>query len=122
MKGISKASLLLMAVLFQLACFGGDSTSKPPPELNAQVQFNGTQFVITNKDSFDWRNVKMELNEMFELMHDRMVAGQTYTVGAMQFAKTDGTRFNPFQMKNQKFSIKAETPNGTAWYFGSWNK
>ena len=31
-------------------------------DLNAQVRFTGTQFVIVNEDSFDWLDVKLEVN------------------------------------------------------------
>ena len=37
--------------------------------------------------------------DAYELNVDQIKAGETYTVGAMQFAKPDGTRFNPFQTK-----------------------
>jgi len=57
----------------------------PPPrtELNAQVRFTGTQFVITNKESVDLTNVKMEINGGifsggYQLLHDRMKANETY--------------------------------------------
>lgn len=99
---------------------------KPSPEIYAAVRFTGTQFVITNKDSFDWTNVKLEINGGifsggYQLKPERMKAGETYTVGALQFADSDGKRFNPFEMKPQKLSITADTPNGMAVYVGGWN-
>lgn len=95
-------------------------------ELEAAVRFNGTQFTITNRDAFDWTDVKLEVNGGilsggYELRQGRMQAGQTYTVGAMQFADSDGVRFNPFQMKPQKFVISADTPGGRAVYVGGWD-
>ena len=94
--------------------------------LNASVQFTGTQFIITNNDSFEWRNIKLEINSKilksgYKLTAYIMTAGQTYTVGAMQFAKSDGTRFNPFSMKVQSIDIYCDTPKGEASYHGSWN-
>jgi hypothetical protein len=99
---------------------------KPSPEINAEVRFTGSQFIIKNTDSYDWTNVKMEINGGllsggYELNHRTIKAGQTYTVGAMQFADSDGKRFNPFQMKPQKFVICGETPNGRTCYTGGWN-
>lgn len=95
-------------------------------ELNAEVRFTGTQFVITNKESFDLTNVKMEINGGlfsggYELKHNRMKANDTYTVGALQFADSDGKRFNPFQMKPQKFTISADSSMGHLFYVGGWN-
>jgi len=94
--------------------------------LNASVNFTGTQFVITNNDSFAWTDVEMQINygviaDGFILTTARVEAGTTYTVGAMQFAKADGTRFDPFTMKPQKFEIQADTPKGKGWYFGGWD-
>lgn len=85
--------------------------------LNASVRFTGTQFIIENDDNFDWLNVKMEVNGSFLksgfiLETYRMEAGETYTVGALQFAKKDGTRFNPITYKPQKFDISCNTPKG----------
>jgi hypothetical protein len=87
-----------------------ESTRLSSTTLNASVHFTGTQFVITNNDTMDWTNVKMEINGGvirggYALKHSIMKSGQTYTVGAMQFAKGDGTRFNPFTMKPNKFNI-----------------
>ena len=100
-----------------------DSTVK----LKANVSFSGTQFVITNNDSFDWRNVKLEINSGvirggYILKEAVLQAGKEYTVGAMQFAKGDGTRFNPFQMKPKNFSISCDTAKGklTGFWYGGW--
>ena len=49
-----------------------------------------------------------------------MVAGETYTVGAMQFAKSDGEKFNPITHKPLNFSIWCDTPKGKGFYYGSW--
>jgi len=94
--------------------------------LNASVKFTGTQFIIVNNDNFDWLNVKMEVNGSFLkggfiLKTDRMTAGETYTVGALEFAKADGTRFNPFAYKPKKFDISCDTPKGeNAFWNGGW--
>lgn len=102
------------------------SPQKLDAKINASVRFTGTQFIITNNDSFDWTDVKMEINGGvfsggYDLKHPVVKAGQTYTVGAMQFANSDGQRFNPIQMKAKKFSICGKTPNGLACYVGEWD-
>lgn len=86
--------------------------SKRSDQLDASVSFSGTQFTITNNDSYDWTNVKMEVNGGlvrggYVLKTNVIRAGQTYTVGAMQFAKGDGERFNPFTHKVQQFHINS---------------
>lgn len=94
-------------------------------DLNAHVQFDSTQFVITNNDAFNWRNVKLEINSGllrggYILKVPVMTAGQTYTVGAAQFAKGDGTRFNPFTMKLLKLAILADVKNTKGTAYLSW--
>jgi len=86
--------------------------------LKAEIRFDGSQFIIANDDSFDWTNVQFKLNEGiikagYRLNTDRIKAGHTYTVGALQFAKPDGTRFNPLTMKPQSMFIFCDQ--------GSWN-
>jgi hypothetical protein len=94
-------------------------------DLNASVAFDQGQFIISNADSFDWTNVKFEIksgrvSSGYELKAALIKAGHSYTVGAMQFAKADGTRFNPFTTKAQKLSIFCDTPEGRGSYFGAW--
>jgi hypothetical protein len=95
--------------------------------LNASVSFTGTQFIIKNNDNYDWLNVKMEVNGGllkggFILKYDRVIAGETYTVGALQFAKGDGTRLNPFVIKPQSFDIYCYDSKGNliASWHGGW--
>jgi len=130
--------LVLIFSLFGIFYYyGSDMSSKTPTvskkeapdtvELKASVSFDGSKFTITNDDSFAWVNVEMEINGGvirggYVLEHPQMVAGQTYTVGSMQFAKGDGTRFNPFTMKPQKFVIYSRDSSGMPkgiWY-GGW--
>jgi ribosomal protein S27E len=94
-------------------------------DLQATVRFTGTQFVIRNGDSFDWTGVKLEANPGlvsggYVLNAGRMNSGETYTVGALRFANSDGERFNPFTHKPQKFSISCDTPGGRGFYYATW--
>lgn len=103
-----------------------DSPPAPEvPDLTAAVRFTGTQFVITNNDSFNWSNCKLEINSGwvsggYELRTDVIGPRSTATVGAMQFAKSDGQRFNPLSMKPNSFSITCDTPKGRLSYLGGW--
>ncbi|ODS32992.1 MAG: hypothetical protein SCARUB_01869 [Candidatus Scalindua rubra] len=105
------------------------SLSEPKPEkeltLDASVRFTGEQFVIENKDWHDWTNVKLEINSGifsggYILRVPVIKAGTIYTVGAMQFAKTDGERFNPFSHKPVNIYIRCETRATKGSYYGSW--
>jgi len=108
---------------------GGSKKAETDPlqtvDLSAYANFTGEKFVIVNNDSFDWTNVKLEVNSEtlksgYILNADKMVAGETYTVGAMQFAKKDGTKLNPFTVKPLNFSIWCDTPNGKGFWYGKW--
>lgn len=119
--------LLVIVMIMQGTSGDNESTGSSIVKLKASVEFTGTQLVITNNDSFDWVNVKMEINaglvrSGYALEHPIMKAGETYTVGALQFAKSNGTRFNPIGMKVQKFSIISRDSNNMpkgSWY-GEW--
>jgi len=104
---------------------GTSNGSSSTVDLNATVRFNGTEFVITNGDSFDWTNVKLEINSKtfssgYILKTSVMKAGEVYTVGAMQFTKSDGTKFNPFTHKALNLSVRCDTPKGKGYYYGTW--
>ena len=81
--------------------------------LKAAVNFDGSQFIIRNNDSFDWTNVRFKLNsgiirDGYTLKVNRIEAKTTYRVGALQFSESDGTRFNPFTMKPKTIFIFAQ--------------
>jgi hypothetical protein len=95
-------------------------------KLNAKVTYPGTRFIIYNNDSFDWKNVKLEIvpestDDRFSLGVPNILAGETYTAAAAEFLKDDGTRFNPYTMKPKNFWILCDTPtrkNGS--YLAGW--
>lgn len=103
---------------------------KPKPkqevDLVATVRFDQKQFTIINRNNFDWTQVKMEVNSGliasgYILEQNRLKANTTYTVGALQFAKPDGTRLNPFTTKVLNMTIRAKLPNGQwGWWYGGW--
>lgn len=126
-------SLLVLVVAGILATGTSDSgssarTERTAPQtvdLNASVKFTGNQFVITNADSFTWSNCKLEVNSKvfssgYKYEGATLRAGETYTIGAMQFANSDGERFNPFTHKPQSFSLYCDTPRGKGHYYGGW--
>ena len=109
-------------------CLIGDSDTTDTTErtLNAEVFYADGQFTITNNDSFAWTDVEFDLNyetwsSGYTYYAGRLEPNSIYTVGSMQFAKSDGTMFNPFTQKPLKMSIRARTPDGkrVEWY-GSW--
>lgn len=112
--GIFAGALLFVWVL---ACSGGGGMV----DVTAEVSFSGAQFTVRNPTAQSWTDLRFKLNDEFQLKVARLPAGESLTVGAMQFAKSDGTRFNAFQMKPLNISMTATLPDGkTAWYYGRW--
>lgn len=121
---------LFIVVIAAIIALAPEEKSKKPSrapsatvDLEARVRFDGSQFIITNGNSFDWTSAKMEVNSGllaggYILKVKRLEAGHTYTVGALQFAKSDGTRLNPFKTKPQKFSIWCDVPKGKGFWYG----
>ncbi|MBU2567674.1 MAG: hypothetical protein KJ967_02715 [Elusimicrobia bacterium] len=132
---------LLVIILFVGLAFLFSFSSSPSKEKNiepspspspntrenfkASVSFTGTQFIVTNLDNLDCQNAKMEINgELFKggFTYEGYIleAGETYKIGALQFAKSDGTRFNPFQLKPNNFFIICRGNNVLDGAAGSW--
>jgi len=87
--------------------------------LDAKVNFSNGQVHITNKNSYNWSGVELRINSgVFNKGYFTrariMEAGESYTVGIMQFANKKGERFNPYSMKAQTITIIAEKPNGSS--------
>lgn len=114
-------SSILAITLFVLLTIGSDGGEDTTVNLNAQVSFDGSQFVIVNKDNFDYRNVKLELNDKYILKGYTLRTGESYTVGMMQFADKDGNRFSIMQ-KPQKFTIWCDLAGDkNGFYYATWN-
>jgi hypothetical protein len=129
--GIGCLSLIVVAVVLTMVgefndsspTGSGESSPSNVVDLSASVRFTGTQFVVTNNDNADWTEVEFDINGGiisggYGLTTPRIASKETVTVGALQFAKRDGTRFNPFQMKPQKFVITARINGMRGMYFG----
>lgn len=95
-------------------------------KLNAKVAFSGARFVVSNNDSFDWKNVKMEIvsdsiQERFSLSVSAILSGEAYTAEATKFISSDGIHFNPDKVKSGNFRILCDTPNrGSGSYLTDW--
>ena len=121
----------VLLVIVILIAVGIGSCLEGEPEttevtLNAEVVYDDGQFIITNNDDFAWTDVEFDLNygtwsSGYTYHANRLDANTIYTVGSMQFAKSDGTKFNPFTQKPLRMSIHCQTPDGKdGWWFGSY--
>jgi len=145
-KGLEEASkktargtgcLVVIIVLIVLCAIGGSlpsSPDKPSPtpviqhDFKPSVGFTGTQFVITNLADLDCQDAKMVINGGIlwgGYVYEGYIlkAGKTYEVGALQFTKSDGTRFNPFETKPKDLLITCRGENALngKTFIGSFN-
>lgn len=123
--------LVLMVILVPAGDGSGDGngdTEEPSSDyvdLDGAVRFTGTQFILTNSDSFAWTDCTLDVNggvirSGYTLHAPRIEPGETYAVGAMQFAKSGGERFNPTTMRPNRFGAECQTPEGVGFYTGEW--
>ena len=117
-------SIILVAVIIIALATLCRAPSRYVP-LNATVTFDNTQFVITNKDNFDWTNVKMEVNGGlatlgFSYHTPGITAGKTYAVSGKQFFRPDGTQLNMALTIIQRFYITCDTPKGAGSWSATW--
>lgn len=129
--------VIAVLILIYIVLFHGEppgKRSRPvigPPEspvvrLNAKVAIAGRQLVVSNNDSFDWENVKMEIasgvpHDPFVLSIPKISAGQSYTLEAEEFRRKDGARLDPSLAKPQRVWIRCETPKKeSGFYMAGW--
>ncbi len=121
--GVLLGAVILIAVGIG-TCLGNTESPVAEVDINPSIRFDGSQFTITNHNTYDWTDVTFELNAPgvftsgYKYHASRIAASTTYTLGALQFAKSDGTRFNPYTTKPTTISINCKTPSGAT---GSWS-
>jgi hypothetical protein len=107
---------IIFVVIILISVGIGTCVSNTPSttvELEASISFDGTQFHITNNNNFTWIDAKFKLNDDYKYSATMSLQpGNEYTVGALQFTKDDGTRFNPFTSKALKMSVSCQTSDG----------
>jgi hypothetical protein len=91
---------------------------------------NGTQgnlFFVTNENNFDWQNITFSINDMgissgYYFYSNELKQGGNLDINLMEFAKTDGTRFNILDTKPLTIKIKVYNSLGqSGTYYGTWN-
>ena len=89
----------------------------PKGALKAQITYTGSQYIISNNNSFTWTNIELDFVSgiercSFVLKLDKISSGQTITVKAAQFTDSGGVGFDPEQMQPQQLNISCDTPYG----------
>lgn len=116
MKGIrtqSKSIFIYGLILFfsTIFMFSYEDPDKPI-YISVDVIHDNTHLIITNNDSFDYKNAELEINGKYNLKWGSLNAGETYRISHNQFTDRHGHRFNYFSMKPKKLSIICDLENG----------
>jgi hypothetical protein len=108
-------------------------TSTASNILKAYVNFTEKQFLIINKNQFDWTNVRVEVSSdtsqdhplhgtidprAFTLMVPRINSGEAYSVGVTQFRREDRATLEPGITGPEHIKICSDTPHGRGFWYG----
>lgn len=105
-----------LITLFFISC--SEPTSQSPLKktkeitLNATIQKSNTQLVITNDDTFDWKDVKIVINGDYKYTIESIPMLSQQKIGFMKFANNDNKLLNPFEYKIVDVQIYCKTPSG----------
>ncbi len=108
-----------------------EARERRQPELSAEVVFENDLFTISSGDTFDWYNVRMQLDarelgqvKQFNFEVERFPALRTYRVPASRFVRATGGKTtlgsNPFQCV--RFTISCWTPQGNRNWTRAWGE
>ena len=102
--------------------------------LKAYVRFTGLQFLIINKNQFDWTGIRFEVSSDasqdhhpngaigtsgFMLMVPRINSGEAYSVEVTQFRREDGAKLELIAARPAKIKIWSDTPRGRGFWYGA---
>lgn len=98
---------LLLTGLMLFVLIPGNDKENSLVKLNASIIYDGSCFTVTNRDTFDYLNSEMTLNEYYKITGMNLQAGESYTIWPVEFAHINGTKFYTKQVSMQ-FAIWCE--------------
>ncbi len=113
---------LILAVIGLIAILGmamGIKTCNNYTSLRASVQFDVDRFNFRNDDDFPWTDAQFLLNADYKFNLQSVSPNSEFTVSCDQFAKDDGTKFNPSYNSPTDLIITAKVPNNqwSSWFY-----
>lgn len=101
------------------AALNTNSKPKDTTDLNGNVAYNDFQFKVSNLEQKDWNYCHFTLNSDYHYpgssFSDKtgpIKAGEVVNIPSSQFAKSDGTRFNPLLVKPQSIDLDCNGRSG----------
>ena len=111
-----KTFLTILVILFFASC--SDQKSQPPQKkiktitLKATIQKSTSQLVLTNEDTFDWKDVKIVINDDYKYTIESIPMLSEQRIGFMKFANNDNKLLDPFEYKIADVQIYCKTASG----------
>jgi hypothetical protein len=109
-------ALVALALILGMSITIG-TVAKPASTLNATMQWDNSQFRITNNNNFPWNEVYMVLNYDYKLKVAVITEHTELVALPEQFVKDDGTPFNASTMSPFNFYMTGQIPKNQT---GSW--
>ena len=113
-----------------VGCSGSPKTPTSPPSapdvyIKGSGLVTGTDIEITNKDSFDWQNVEVELNPgispgPYNYHVDIIKALSTFPAPSANFKNAAGQPFDISKSKPKTIAVRCTTPQGKGLFEGEW--
>jgi hypothetical protein len=81
------------------------------------VRFTGTQFVIENRSPAMWHDVEILVGRdgdapAFRYHADAILGDRSLSIGALNFARPDDMRLNPFRFQPTRWALRATLDDG----------
>jgi len=109
-----KLLYLLVVILSITSC------SNDQKDLNISLSKSQNQLVITNDDTFSYRDCIITINNDYQFKINVFAPSKTYNIVLTEFVKKDGTRFNPFTTKVLSVTVFVTLENEeTGFYSGT---
>jgi len=96
--------IVAVCILIYKMCSG---PTTPQVELNGKITKTATQLIVSNNDTSDWTDIEVTINDDWSCKVPIIRHGEVFQIGFLNFTKSDGQKFNPFE-----YSVKNVTLSG----------
>ncbi|HEY3415925.1 MAG TPA: zinc ribbon domain-containing protein [Armatimonadota bacterium] len=123
MQRIGVWMLLVVLVYVAVVTIGAIYTrAHVPVTIHPRLTAAQGALTLTNGDAFPWTHVQLGINAGSAGMYLRPAGaiqpGETITIRPAEFTNNAGARFDPTTHKGVNFSVRCDTPQGKAAWFG----
>ncbi|WP_321376312.1 hypothetical protein [uncultured Draconibacterium sp.] len=123
-EGKKRSYILLFTVVLIISVFLGLTIKKNSKEeknyikLKASVRLDNDKIILTNKDTFDYINAKIWLNNYYKVNAFNLIPGETYTFWTVQFFHPHGRNMGANE-KAFSFSMTCDLNNDGKGFYQS---